>query len=380
MGTRDPSRTTTAGRVKRILFTESSRNVGGQELQLLAQMAGLAARGVETRLACNPAGRLDAVARARGIAPVAVPFRHSLHPPSIARLVRLMRDLRPDAVITHSGHDASIASIAARLVRPRPVLVRARTYQHGIPSAWPYNVATDCTVVPSAELKRALLANPKIDAARIHVLYPGLDFYSLDAEARMPLPANVAAWLAAHPGPLIVHGAMLRPEKGHAFFLDVLAAVRERHPDVRYIAAGEGVTRAALESRIAALGLREHVLLAGVVSPLAPLLVRADLAVLPSAYEPLGMFQSEALALGVPVVASRTGGIPETVEDGATGWLVAPDDRAAWVAAVCAALDDRPAARVRAARGSADVRRRFAMRTNVESLLAHIDALRGERP
>ena len=190
MGTRDPSRTTTAGRVKRILFTESSRNVGGQELQLLAQMAGLAARGVETRLACNPAGRLDAVARARGIAPVAVPFRNSVHPPSIVRLVRLMRDLRPDAVITHSGHDASIASIAARLVRPRPVLVRARTYQHGVPSAWPYNVATDCTVVPSAELKRALLANPKIDAARIHVLYPGLDFHSLDAEARMPLPAN----------------------------------------------------------------------------------------------------------------------------------------------------------------------------------------------
>ena len=137
MGTRDPSRTTTAGRVKRILFTESSRNVGGQELQLLAQMAGLAARGVETRLACNPAGRLDAVARARGIAPVAVPFRNSVHPPSIVRLVRLMRDLRPDAVITHSGHDASIASIAARLVRPRPVLVRARTYQHGVPSAWP---------------------------------------------------------------------------------------------------------------------------------------------------------------------------------------------------------------------------------------------------
>lgn len=379
MDAHDRSRTMTASRVQRILFTESSRNVGGQELQLLAQMAGLAAHGVETRLACNPAGRLDAVARARGIAPVAVPFRHSLHPPSIARLVRLMHDLQPDAVISHSGHDANTAFIAARLVRPRPVLVRARTYQHGVPSAWPYNVATDCTVVPSAELKRVLLANRKIDAARIHVLYPGIDFHSLDAESRMQLPAHVAAWLDEHPGPLIVHGAMLRPEKGHAFFLDVLAAVRERHPDVRYIAAGEGATRDALESRIAALGLGEHVLLTGALSPLAPLLVRADLAVLPSAYEPLGMFQSEALALGVPVVASRTGGIPETVEDGVTGWLVAPDDRDAWVAAVCAALQDRPAARERAARGCADVRRRFAMRANVDALLAHIDALRRDR-
>lgn len=372
-------RTARDDRVRRILFTESSRNVGGQELQLLAQMAALAGRGVETRLACNPASRLDAVARTRGITPVAVPFRNSVHPPSIARLVRLLCDFRPYAVISHSGHDSNITAIAARLVRPRPVLVRARTYQHGVPSAWPYNVATDCTVVPSAELKRALLANPAIDAARIHVLYPGIDFDALGADARGPLPAHVSAWRAAHPGPLIVHGAMLRPEKGHAFFLDVLAAVRARHPDVRYVAAGEGETRAALEARVAALGLGEHVLFAGALSPLAPLLARADLAVLPSAYEPLGMFQSEALALGVPVVASRTGGIPETVTDGVTGWLAAPDDRDAWVGAVCAALDDRAAARARAARGSVDVRQRFAMSANVDALLAHIEALRGGR-
>lgn len=364
---------------ERVLFTESSRNVGGQELQLLAQMAALAARGVDVRLACNPASRLDAVARARGIAPVAVPFRNSLHPPSIARLVRLLRTFRPDAVISHSGHDANVSAVAARLVRPRPVLVRARTYQHGVPSAWPYNVASDCTVVPSAELKRALLANPAIRPDRIHVLYPGIDFDALDAAARAPLPESVARWLDAHPGPLIVHGAMLRPEKGHAFFLDVLAAVREHHPDVRYVAAGEGETRAALESRIAALGLADHVLFPGVLSPLAPLLARADLAVLPSTYEPLGMFQSEALALGVPVVASRTGGIPETVTDGVTGWLVAPDDCDGWIAAVDAALADRATAHDRAARGRVDVRRRFALSANVDALLARIEAIRAGR-
>ncbi len=366
-------------RLRRVLFTESSRNVGGQEMQLLAQMGALRRLGIDTRLACNPAGRLDAVARSRGIEPVAVPFRNSLHPPSIARLSRLMREWRPDVVVSHSGHDANIAAFAARLVHPRPVLVRARTYQHGVPGAFPYNVASDTTIVPSEEMRRQVLANPRIRPSRVHVLYPGIDFDALDRQAAAPLPASVAAWLEAHPGPLVVHGAMLRPEKGHLFFLDVLASVRTSFPDVRYVATGEGEMRDALLARIAALNLSGNVLLPGVVSPLAPLLARADLAVLPSLYEPLGMFQSEALALGVPVVASRTGGIPETVRDGATGWLVPPEDRDAWVDAIVNALADRPEAHRRAAVGRDDVRGRFAIDANIASLLHLIEAVRTHR-
>lgn len=362
---------------ERILFTESSRNVGGQELQLLAQMQALGARGVEVRLACRADARIATAARDRGLAVDAVRFRNSLHLPSVLALRRLLRDWRPDAVISHSGHDANNAALAARLVPRRPVVVRARTYQHGVPSALPYNVAADFTVVPSEEMRRALLANPRIRPERIRVLYPGIDFAALDAAADSPLPDPLAAWLAAHPGPLIVHGAMLRPEKGHAFFLDVLAAVRGRFPRVRYVATGEGETRAALERRVRELGLAEHVLLPGVVAPLAALLARADLAVLPSSYEPLGMFQSEALALGIPVVASETGGIPETVADGVTGWLAPPGDRDAWAEAVSDALARPGEAAARAARGREDVRARFALSANVDRLLGWIAAVRG---
>ena len=83
----------------------------------------------------------------------------------------------------------------------------------------------------------------------------------------------------------------------------------------------------ALRSKVTAYGLEKNVLFAGLVRNLPALYAKSELVVMPSTYEPLGMSQIEALGLGVPVVAGRVGGIPETVEDRRTGLLVAPGER-----------------------------------------------------
>lgn len=348
-------------------------------MQCILQMQQLSALGIETRLACAPGGRVASAAHETGLSVADVAFRNSLHVPSILRLRKLLAVWRPEVVVSHSGHDATVSAIAARLAPRRPVLVRARTYQHGVPRAWTYNRFADLTVVPSEEVRRAILSNPRVRAEYVRVLYPGIDFAALDKQAQLPLPDRLNERLSAGRRPLIVHGAMLRPEKGHLFFLDVLARLKPRWPDLLYVAAGEGEMRAAIETRIREKALADNVLLPGVVQPLAPLLARADLAVLPSTFEPLGMFQSEALALGIPVVASWVGGIPETIRDGATGWLVPPEDFAAWVEAVGHLLEQPALAKTMAQAGRGEVRSRFAVESNIRRLLDLIASARRGR-
>lgn len=352
------------------LFTESSANVGGQELQCMQQMAAFEAAGFQAMLACRPGSRVEQVALARGLRCLPVAFRNSLHPPSVLSLRRWIRAHRPRLAICHSGHDSNVLAIAARLAGgARPFILRSRTYQPGKPAAWSYNHLADATMVPSRYLRDCLLANPAIRQERVRVVYPGIDFAGIDAAAGQPLPAGVEAWLAAGEGPVLVHAAMLRGEKGHPTLLQALHLLRERGVAARYLIAGEGPEEATIRARIVELGLQDRVWLAGVVSPVAPLLARADLVVMPSGYEPLGMSQLEALGLGVPVIASDTGGIPETISHGQTGLLVPPGDAAAWAEAIASALDDYPAMRRMAEQGRREVRARFSPARNLSQVL-----------
>jgi glycosyltransferase involved in cell wall biosynthesis len=149
----------------------------------------------------------------------------------------------------------------------------------------------------------------------------------------------------------------------------VLAALRDRLPWFRYVAAGQGDLRAGLVAEAERLGLGGHVHFAGLVTPVAALLARADVVVLPSLVEPLGLAQVEAMGLGRPVVASAVGGIPETIEQGRTGLLVAPGDVAGWVDALLDTLSGSGTVAQRANAGRAAVRQQFSGDRHLDGLL-----------
>ena len=363
-----------------VLFTESSPNVGGQELQLMQQMRLLQESGFRPVLACRPQTRVMEVACQRGLEVLPLRFRNSAHLPSILALHAWMRRHRPRLAICHSGHDSNNLAIAARLLgRGRPFLLRSRTYQPGKASAWSYNQLVDATMLPSAYLKRCLLENPAIRGDKLHVVYPGIDFAALEQARTAALPLELERWLSAASGPVLLQAAMLRGEKGHRTVLAALALLKDKWPGARYLIAGEGPEQQAIAELTRQLGLQDKVLLAGVVSSVAALMARADLVLMPSSYEPLGMSQIEALGLGVPVIASDTGGIPETMSHGETGILVAPGDSAAWAAAIDQALSQPAMMRAWAQAGRDDVRSRFAPERNLRQILAlsGLDAIGG---
>jgi glycosyltransferase involved in cell wall biosynthesis len=353
-----------------VLFTESSPNVGGQELQLLQQMQELRKRNITTLLACRSDSRIYEVAQEKQLDPVGVPFRNSMDAVSILRLARLINANKIQAVVSHSGHDTNCASIAARLSLANPRMIRSRTYLSGKPGSWTYNKLVRKTVVPSEFLRQAILdANPRIKPDRLCVLYPGIDFSNLDRAACEPLPAELSDWLSRSQGPLIVHPAMLRPEKGHYFMLQVLSALKPKWPNLRYVAAGKGELLQSLRDEAVRLGLAEQVCFPGMLDPVAPLLKLAALVVMPSTSEPLGMAQIEALGLACAVVASKVGGIPETISHDRTGVLVEALNHEAWAHALDQAIGNPEGAAILAEAGRADVRQRFSVQSNTEALL-----------
>ena len=145
-------------------------------------------------------------------------------------------------------------------------------------------------------------------------------------------------------------------------------------PDARFVIAGEGELRPALERQIKEHRLEKHVLLAGFRPDVLSLHKAFDIFVMSSITEGLGTSLLDAMAAARPIVATTTGGIPEVVVDGVTGFLVAPRDDAAMAAAIVKLLKD-PELRQRMgqaglARAREAVQRRADAEGNAEGLPA----------
>ncbi|MDQ3964085.1 MAG: glycosyltransferase [Actinomycetota bacterium] len=126
--------------------------------------------------------------------------------------------------------------------------------------------------------------------------------------------------------PTLVCVARLRRQKGHEVLLQAFRRVVGHLPDAQLVLVGDGPERANITGTAASLGVTKNVKFLGEVADVWPVLARSDVFVLASSYEPLGIAILEAMAAGVPVVASAVGGIPELVKDGVTGYLVPPHD------------------------------------------------------
>ena len=256
-------------------------------------------------------------------------------------LVRLFRRERPDIVHTHAWGTLCEGLIAARLARV-PVVVHG---EHGTLQAKPDQLRVqrrvwdrvDRVLSVSSRLADTLSSATGFPRDRIHVIRNGVDltrFTSVDrGSARRSLGLSDSTVVIGTAGRLV-------PVKDHATLLEAVRLLTAHDADVCVLVAGDGPLRAALEARSAALGIADRVRFLGHQPDIERVFAGMDVFVLSSSSEGLSNTILEAMASGLPVVATRVGGADELVEDGRTGTLVAAGSPSALADALRAFVAD----------------------------------------
>jgi glycosyltransferase involved in cell wall biosynthesis len=175
----------------------------------------------------------------------------------------------------------------------------------------------------------------------------------------------------ARPIRTVVTVANLRQEKAHEVLIEAAARLGPRHPNLRFLIVGDGPRRHALEALVAERGLGAHVEFRGHREDVAAVLGEADLFVLPSRSEAFPNAAIEAMASGLPVIASAVGGLLDLIEPHRTGLLVPPDNPSSLAAAIEALLSAPQHAE---ALGNA-ARETVARRYSFERMVAAFEAL-----
>lgn len=360
----------------KVLHVEGGRNLYGGALQVLYLIEGLKARGIENLLACRDGS--DLALAAAGFAEVhGMAMAGDLDLPLIARLYRLIRSTRPDVVHLHSRIGADVmGAIAARLAGV-PIVHSRR--QDNPEKPWMVQLKYrlhDRVVAISEGIGRVLLAEG-LPPEKLRVVRSAVD-------ARPFQQGRDEAWFRAEfglPEGGLAMGvvAQLIARKGHRFLLQALPELLSRFPNLHLLVFGKGPCEAELRQSIRKLRLEERVRLAGFRDDLARILPCLDLLVHPALMEGLGVSLLQAASAGVPIVASRAGGIPEAVRDGVNGFLVPPGDVEALTGAIVRVLADPALARRLGEAGRELVEREFSVDGMVEGNLRVYRELLRER-
>lgn len=343
-----------------VLHVIGGGEFGGAEQHILNLAAGLKFTEINLKLCCLYAEPFYTIARQAGVAAWRLPMQGKFDVGIIKRLAKLIADQQVDVVHTHGVRANLVGRLAARLAH-RPVITTVHScLRNDYPqplTRWVYTVIERGTAtlthrfIAVSESLRDQLAGQGVPLPKISVVYNGIDFTHYDL---LQLVRDEAAV------PTVGVIGRLHPVKGQQHFIQAATAVLADRPDTTFVVAGTGNQQARLEELATKLEIEDKVRFLGFVDDVPALLTSLDLVVIPSLAEGFGLIAAEALALEVPVVATRVGGLPEVVQDHATGLLVNPADEADLARGIVWMLNHPHEAKEMAQKGSHYVRQHFS--------------------
>ncbi|HMF98142.1 MAG TPA: glycosyltransferase [Vicinamibacterales bacterium] len=316
----------------RVVYLAHAFMVGGAEEMVLNLVRRLPARFEAIVCCIHEAGPIGEEMQRSGTRVDVLGLEPGLRRPfDIARLRAYLRSVRPDIVHTFLLTASLFGRLAAILARvPIVVGTEVNIYEHKRRS---HAIAermlmagTDRVIVSAASVRDFYVGQIHADPAKVHVIYNAVDFSQAAAtRSRDEMRAEIGV---AADAPVAGMIARLTEQKGHRFLFDALASTPAL-ANVHLIVIGGGELRDDLIDRAASLGISDRVHFLGPRRDLGNLLAAMDVFVMPSLWEGLPLSLVLAMGAGLPSVATAVAGIPEVVDEGATGLLVPAADVAA---------------------------------------------------
>lgn len=364
--------------MKTVLHVIDTTGSGGAEIIFVTLAAGLdPARYRSIALIRGPGWVQNALA-ARGVPTHVLDCKGSFNVRYLRELLTLIRRERVDVIQAHLLGSNVYCALAGLLSR-RPVVA---TFHGGVDVASSerflalkfglINYATRRVVAVSNSLAVELASRAKLSPARTEVIYNGIDTAQFERprsdrlRQKLDLPADV-----------LLIGALgnIRPAKDYPTLLSAFAQVAVTHPAVHLLIAGEGngSLMQSLQSQCLELNLQQRVHFIGFAEDPADFLSQLDMFVLSSSSEGFSIATLQAMAAGLPVVATRSGGPEEILSHGENGLLVQKASPVALAKGLTSLLDS-PALRARLAQQAREkVRQRFAVAGMVQAYQALYD-------
>ena len=356
----------------KIVHLDSHRAWRGGQQQVLYLTQFLLSQGHESFVMAPSDGALLRRARAAEVPATGLNMRHELDLVAAWRLGTWLKRHGVDILHMHEPHAHSIGLLASvmapgvrkvvsRRVDFPPVLNLFSRYKYTKP---------DVRYLAVSEAVREVMLESGIASNAVHTVYSGVDLGHIDAihETSNAFPSgNRVIGTVGH----------LSSHKGHRFLLQAMREVCEVEREARLVIVGEGRLRADLEAEAAALGLSDAVRFTGFRRDVLALIRGFEIFAFSSTQEGLGTSILDAMALRKPVVATRAGGVPESVLDGVTGLLVPPSDPRALAEALCTMLRKPERGRAFGDAGRQRVEKHFTVeRMGAATLSAYRDVLK----
>ena len=300
---------------------------------------------------------------------------------SVFRLFGLMREEHFSSVLTFTHHSnllalplAWLAGIPVRIASHRGRIFGFPDWQARM-HAWIVNAGFATALVAVSPLVRQQSIEEGVRPEKIVVIPNGVNLPEISPDQTALIRQEAALDEDAF---LILTAGRLWAEKGHVHLIRAMPEVVRSEPKVILALAGEGALRPELEVEARKLNVETHIRFLGMRSDVLNWMSAADLFVLPSNSEGMPNALLEAMGLGLPVIATRVGGVPDIIQDGQTGCLVPPQNPPALAAAIISLLRS-PQERSRLGQNAREmVRREFQMEKMCERYRSLLDPIPDE--